>query len=334
MIQNSLIKPLKSLVKEEFEVLKTIQDGEKRLVVTGWDMIDGHIGGLLPGDMIIFSALSGVGKSQTLYDITDNILDTVINEDAWNYVFLDYSFEMKTFNKILRYLAKDLNKKKSEILFSKFTDEEKQKVNAYYRSLQDDRRFICQEPISTSTFYSETKAFCEKNKDKAAIFVSVDHTLLFEGSDKKKVVDSLIESCNKLKLEFKNIYFIIISQLNRDMLGRINDRDNKAAPLQSDLFASSFIDHISSYNIAIANPYKLGINSYMKVNADRYDYLSEFFEGDVDSKNKVSFTARGNLFYHVLKARESDYAERDIFVRKMYSQPTYCETVNNDVPLF
>ena len=68
----------------------------------------------------------------------------------------------------------------------------------------------------------ELKDFMEciyaMNKDKKLVFVSIDHTALVQGSgDAKRNIDNLMNMCNIAKRTFPNIFFLIVSQLNREI---------------------------------------------------------------------------------------------------------------------
>lgn len=310
------IRKLREYTTEAFSELKKLQTGDKLLPKTGFDFIDNHLGGVLPGDVILISSLSGVGKTQTLHTMKKNILDTKINPKANDYIFLDVSLEMKVFNIILRGVANITNKKKSEILFNEFNDEEKERVKLYYEELNDDRQYINQTPTTPSEFYASVSEFLEEHKDRDAVFIALDHVLLMSGSDKQSVLEQLSENINQLKLRYDNVYFILLSQNNRGLLGRAVEKNNAAAPNASDVFGSSFLDQLCSFNIILYNPFKLGISQYMKVNPSRYEYLSEHF-GEEDSKGRVSFETEGKIFAHVVKARESDIPFHNIFVINM-----------------
>lgn len=310
------IQKLKDLAVGAFRELKLIQTGKKKLVKTGEEMIDCHLGGLLPGDVILLSGLSGHGKSETLYTIKRNILSTEVNEEASEYVFLDMSLEMKIFNILLRGMHSRMDKKKSEILFNEFNEDEKVIAKEYFDSLQDDRQYVNQSPASPLEFYTATREFLEEHKDAKAVFVTIDHILLMTGADKTKVIEQTIEYVNLLKLEFENVYFLVLSQLNRKLYDRVDEKSNRSAPSAIDLFGSSFMDQIASYNIMLFNAYKAGIEQYMKVNPERYSYLEKYF-GDEDTKGRRSFNTIGLIFFHIEKTRESDDPYRDIFVKEM-----------------
>lgn len=311
-----MIEDIESAVRNAFKDLKKIQKGEKALLRTGSEMIDCHIKGLLPGDVVVIAGAPSSGKSETLYRMLDDILSPEVNVHADRYVSLEFSMEMKMLNKLMRKLSRLLGKKKSDILYNEFSDDEKVKVSEYFESLKDERRSVIQSPVTPKEFYSICQKYCEENKDKEGIVISIDHMLLFSGSDKQAVLEQVSECINLLKLSYSNVYFIILSQLNRNILGNIKESDNSMIPNNTMLFGSSFMEHLASYIIIITNPFKQGINNYLKVNYDRYEYLSEFY-GKKDTKNRVSFDTLGNLFYFVTKARESDNAYKDLFINKM-----------------
>ncbi len=176
---------------------------------------------------------------------------------------------------------------------------------------------MVQEKVTPTTFKDGVIAFCETHKDKKAVLISIDHILLISGKDKKSVLDEVVEIINELKLIYKNLYFFILSQMNREILKRIDDKSNNSTPNSSDLFGSDFMQQAASYTIIIFNAFKVGINQYMKASPDFYDYLEEHF-GEKDKKTgKISFETIGKLFYHVVKIREGESVFKDIFIEDM-----------------
>jgi len=113
---DSRIKNAGSLAKESFSYLTDLQKGDRSIIKSGQDFIDCHIQGLLPSDVIVYAANSGVGKTKLLFDTLDLILDEKVNPEASEIVSLEYSLEMKFLNRILRDTNKRTGKKKSDIL--------------------------------------------------------------------------------------------------------------------------------------------------------------------------------------------------------------------------
>lgn len=310
------IQKVGAVAKEASAELKEIQLGKKMLLKTGEEMFDCHLGSLLAGDAVLVAGSPSTGKSETLYRMTDKIMSTEVNPTAENFTSLEFSMEMKMLNKLLRKYHELTGKKKGDILRQEFTEEERNQIASYYRGLQDNRRHLVESPVTPEEFYKMTRDFCLLHVDKDAILISADHLLLYKGVDKQQVLQQMSEYCNLLKLEFKNIYFILLSQLNRNALTVIKEKSNDMRPNNTHIFGSSYFEFFVSYIVIITNPFKQGINEYLKVYPERYDYLEEFY-GDSDSKGRVSFNTMGNLFYFVTKTRESDTPWKDLFIKKM-----------------
>lgn len=311
------IKRAGQLATEAFTYLNKLQQGEKQLLRTGDEAIDCHITGLLPSDCVLYAANSGVGKTKVLYDTLDQILDEKVNPDAKNIKTLEYQLEMKFLNRILRDTNKLTSKKKSKILTEEFTEEEKEVVKRYYESLQDDRRYICEETVTIREFYEMTRTFCELNKDSSALIICIDHCLLLKKDDNfQDPLEALTSYINQLRKEFKNVYFFLLSQMNRNSLINISDKDNSMIPTTAMIYGSSHFEFLCSYILVFVDPFKLGVNNYLKVNPERYDWLSEYFT-DEDKNGKVSFNTLSNMFKFVLKTRESDNPYKNLFIKKM-----------------
>lgn len=316
------IKQVKNLVNSEVKNLIKYQSGEIRPVATGRDHIDDTLSGLLPGDIVVVAGASGSGKTFELQTMRENIMNIDLNPSAENYVFLDYSFEMKLFNLILRGLNKELGKSKKDILLQKFDDTEKPLAKRYMDTLRDPRFWIEENVCTPEKFLEASKEFLNMHKDKERVFIAIDHMALFKNSEggKKDTIDAAGEAINQLKREYKNAIFILLSQLNRQILGRIADNDNNSAPNRSDLYQSDTMFHLADYLIVIQNAHRLGINQYMKIDPSRFEHLQEHFTEPTGRSGKVSFLTLGRMFYHVLKIREGDVVFNDIYIEIIDSE--------------
>ena len=337
---DSRIKRAGQLATEAFTYLNKLQQGDKQLLRTGDEAIDCHITGLLPSDCVLYAANSGVGKTKMLYDTLDQILDDKINPDAKNIKTLEFQLEMKFLNRILRDTNKLTSNKKSEILTNEFTEEEKEVVKKYYESLQDDRRYICEESVTVKEFYEMTKTFCELNKESSALVICIDHCLLLKKDDAfQDPLEALTSYINQLRKEFKNVYFLLLSQMNRGSLVNIKDRDNSMIPTTAMIYGSSHFEFLCSYIVVLVDPFRLGVNSYLKVNPDRYEWLKDDMQ-DEDKNGKVSFNTLSNMFKFVLKTRESDHPYKNLFIKKMeltaeqFEKMKQSVEVKTDVPSF
>jgi archaellum biogenesis ATPase FlaH len=311
------IKTTASLANEAFSDLKKLQDQEDKLIKTGRPFIDNHLGGLLPSSVILLGAASGIGKTYEAQRIMKGIFSKDINAQADEYVSLEYMLEMKFLDLILRDANSMLNKKKSDILTKPFTEEEKAIMREYYSTLQDGRRFIVDESVTSEEYFEITRDFCRQNQDKKGIVVLIDHLLLIlESSRGEDPLKKISEYTNILRKEFKNVYFLFLSQLNRSSYADIKEKSNAMVPNVTHIYGSSHFEFLSSYAIIMFNPFKLGVEEYMKVNRDRYPDLEDFLTVE-DSKGRSSFNTLGNMFYHMVKIRESDDMYNNLYIEKM-----------------
>lgn len=336
-----MIRPLGEIADRSFRDLNRYQKGKSKPIKTGREWLDDIFGGLLPGDIVGIAGASGGGKSFEVQRIKNFVMDVINNDAAKDYVWLDYAWEMRFMSNILRDLNKTLSKSKRDILTIEFIDEEKALVKAYSENLSDGRYFINEDTITPKQFEKECSEFLEQQKDKKAVFISIDHIALGkdENSDKKGTVDAIIEIINRLKKTYPNSYWIVLSQMNRNILGRIKDKDIMAMPNRSDIFQSDSIFFICDYLYVCHNPYRLGIKQFSRVNEEAYEYLSKHF---CEEKNgKVSFDTLGKMFYIVLKSRESDVMFKDIFIedvgikdKEKYRDKPESVTESIDIPFF
>mgnify|MGYP003396726249 CR=1 FL=1 len=335
------IRPLGEVALQSFKDLKKYQLGKNKPVRTGREWLDDIFGGLLPGDIATIAGASGGGKSFEVQRIKNFVMNPENNEGAKDFVWLDYAWEMRFMSNILRDLNKTLGKTKKDILTVEFTEEEKALVKSYSDNLSDGRYFINEDTITPKQFEKECSEFLELQKDKKAVFISIDHIALGkdETGEKKNTVDAIIEIINRLKKTYPNSYWIVLSQMNRNILGRIKDKDIMAMPNRSDIFQSDAMFFISDYLYVCHNPYRLGIKQFSRVNEEAYEYLSQHF---CEEKNgKVSFDTLGKMFYIVLKSRESEVIFRDIFIedvgvknKEKYRDKPEEVVMSYDIPMF
>lgn len=315
---SSRIKRVGDEAKKALNKLKQFQDGKGILLKTGYDFLDNHMGGILPGSIVTLSGGVATGKTYLLHKLLDNILSESINGDiSKDYVSLEFSFEMLMLNKVMRTINQKTKLSRQDILTKKFCEEHALIVKKYYEDLQDDRRFVCHDPIPVDEWYAEVRQFCEEHQDKKAVIISIDHLILFKGSEKQRNIERVTDYQNELKLAYSNVYFFNLSQLNRDSsFSGVKDRSNDVVPNNTWLYASSLIEMISDYIVIIANPFKSGISEFMSFNPARYEYLSAFYAG-ADAKGRQSFNTVGNLFYFVTKVRDSDVPYENIYIERM-----------------
>lgn len=309
------IRKVQEVAKDNLVKLKKYQSGQLKPIHTGFDLFDKAPLPLLPGDIVCIAGNSGGGKSKMLQDLRNNIMS---HETASEYVWLDNSLEMKFLSTILRDLHEKLKIDKKVILTQPFNDEQKSIVESYYNFISDERFYINEEVFTPSEFLQGCEMFLEEHKNKKCVFISIDHMgLLKSEGEKKGAIDGAVEIMNALKKKYPNVTFIILSQYNRGVLGRLAEKTPESFPMRQDLYQSDTMYHICDFVIALMIPMQNGINEYGKVNAVRYKYLENHFSDDEDAKGRVSFLTENRVFYHKIKDREGGLFYEDIFIKEI-----------------
>lgn len=312
------MRNLKDILKKEKKKLFDYQQGNIRPIKTTRPYLQEPWEGLLPKSCIVIGGHSSAGKSYELDMLMGELLDTDLNPDAADYVWLNFSLEMPLFSLMVRYLSKVLQIPKEQVIMKKFTEEQNTQVREALEVWQDGRYFLQDEPTSPNEYFELVDTFCKENMDKKAIFISIDHVVLLDGDGNTTAsVNSVLRHTNTLKLRYDNVYFIYLSQLSSNFFGRLNERDNHSAPKDTDTFYSAQLNQIADYTIIIVNPFQLGINEWLRFSPERYPHLGKYMS-EVDKNNKASFSTEGLLFYHVVKNREASRGYTNLFIHELY----------------
>lgn len=302
------IRKYNELALEALQEIRDYQEGKKLIIKTGRPYLD-DIFPVVCGSVVSLCAPSGVGKSFEMMRIINNIMDTSMNPEAKDFVFLTVHLEMKIFNLVLRDLGKKIGKRKLDIIKEGFTEEEQLLAREYAQKLRDDdRHYISQTPTNPTQFYESCKAFLEQHKDKKLVGIGFDHVALLnveKGGSRNSTIENFIEYVNNLKLEYPNVVFFLVSQTNGDMLKRARDKDRQSQPLQTDLYYSGFTFQISDYVVVLVSPFKMGITEYSKLPVEKYPNLEEYFMEE-DTRGRASLQVYGVIYYHLLKCREAE----------------------------
>lgn len=313
--------PLKQEITRSFQTIAKYQRGDLVLIKTGREWFD-QDGGILPQSLMLLAGASFGGKTTEMETLKKGIMDKNLNPRADNFVWMSNSYEMTNFMTTLRDLKKVLGKSHQEILEKEWTEEEKAKAEAYYEEKSDGRFYANHETLSAKDFLDKSEEFLKAHKDKDLAVIDIDHVALTKASQdgKKIAIDDLVEGINQLKENYKNSLFIIVSQLNRGILGRLKEKSNDSAIQRGDIYQSDSVFQTSDYVIGLQNASQLGIEEYRKVYPERYEHLEHRFT-DPDSKGRVSLISEGCIFVEYMKNRLADFGYTDLFTIEI-SEPT------------
>lgn len=205
---------------------------------------------LLPNTITVIAGRSGSGKSLLLDLIRTNIL-----EDE-NVSMLSLELEMIAEYQIMRSLASLTGKDINDIMAGDYSEEALEELSS------KDLYFV--ESLSSVRDYHDIIFSFASKAEKPRIVVTLDHALLVNfSSSEKQALDALMWATIRLKKDIqalgKEVYFIILSQFNRDI-----ESDARIAnpymhiPIRSDIHGSSAIFAAADYVFAIHNPSSIG----------------------------------------------------------------------------
>lgn len=298
-------------VAEAVDYILDVRDGSEIPVRFGRPWLD-DIYPVLNKSVITVGAGSGVGKSYELMKMMEHVLNEEYNPQAKDYVWLNFSFEMKVQSLVLRSLSKNLKKKMTDILYGDLTDEDAKEFDRITEEMEDDpRSYIVQDPTDPIQFKNDCEAFLEEHKDKKTVFISIDHLALFKssnGENRNTIIEEVIMVINDLKLKYDNVIFILLSQLNGDRDKRLIDKNIMSQPKPTDLYYSGFTFQISDYVYIMVNPFKDKLIEYSYIIADMYPHLEPYFM-EVDEKGRTSLETIGTMYFHLLKCRDADFED-------------------------
>lgn len=238
------------------------------------------LGGIDWNTNIVIPALSGSGKSAFVNILVKDLVNINTNED---FDILFFSFEMNSYQHIIRDLCNDLKQEYGTLISA--NEPLNQSILNKAKELTSDYDkypiYFCQETGTVDQIYNTIMNF--KKPEKKLIYI-IDHTTLTNtgGESEFNMLTKLSSMAIYLKLKQLNITGIYLSQLNSEI--ESNERITKPnlhEPRRSDIFNAKAIYNMADSVLVIHRPETLGIEYYTVKN----------------------YPTKGKMFLHALKGR-------------------------------
>lgn len=309
---SKLITQRQAIDKFEIYVEKR-KKGLIPLYKTCYTNINEAIGGSFePNTMLTIAGMSGSGKStmskRIIYSISENL-----RLEGKKCTTICFNYEMLALKTIGREVA-NVAKRTVATLYStkeELIDEDFEKLQKYWtkKLLKYDINYV-ERPGTHSqikrTIYHYWKTLCkDKGELDRLLIIEIDHTLLIKahsnsGDSEKAKIDKLMEDLVELKKTIADegglIFFIVISQLNRNIEGVDRRIPTDQKPKVSDLMQSSSVLQATDYLLIGHQPAKLGFETYTQNKLPCWVY-----------SDKSATKKRINLiYYHLLKNRDGE----------------------------
>ena len=309
------LKSGEDIANEAARQIADFQSGKIQPISTGIPHLDeACMGGLLPATVVTMAGYYFHGKSWELEKAQRHI--AVAHPDV---IMLNCTWELEGFKVISRDLAFRTNKTVKEVLFTPPAGEE---INTFKKIFDNYRRpglFFQPEPVTSDQFEIDVMWLLDNYPDNR-IVVCIDNleNILVDAGTQKSCMDKMLYSINVLKKRHPFISFIVLNQLNNDILRRL-DNPTGHVPIQSDLYGTGQLFKISDVVMIKVMPTRLGLqDKFMIFGNAMYPHLEEY---KLPSTGKTtSFDPFGKIFYFYLKARESDKDFQTVYGSEMYTR--------------
>ena len=319
-----------ALTDKTIQLIADFQSGKVQPITTGIPHLDKACGkGLTPSLIVGITARSFSGKTYDLERIQSHI-----RKNHTDVIQLNANWELNFFKILLRDISQKTNKSQSEILYDNPTAEDLIKLKEICDEHRNDNIYYENEPVSPEQFFEDVKEVIRLHP-KERIVVTVDNleNILDTKNNQKSSIDAFLTQVNRLKDMHWFISFIILNQLNDDILKRI-DNPKQHKPKESDIYSSGQYYKLCDVLYVKVLPWRLHItDKFMVFAKEAYSWLEEFKV--FGSGNTASFEPNGNAYYFYLKRRGSDIKDmQDIFAESIFKKEEVKDLTVKAAPVF
>ena len=319
------------LTDKTVKIISDFQSGKVRPITTGIPHLDLACGkGLTPSLICGITARSFSGKTYDLERIQSHI-----REHHPDVIQLHANWELNFFKILLRDISQKTGKTQSEILYNSPTTEDLIELGKVCDLHRNDNIYYQNEPVSPEQFFIDVKELIDKHPNER-LLITVDNleNVLDTKNNQKSSIDAFLTQVNRLKDMHWFISFVILNQLNDNILSRI-DNPKMHKPKESDIYSSGQFYKLCDVVYVKVLPWRLHITEkFMVFGKESYNWLEDF--KIFGNGNTASFEPNGVAYYFYLKRRGSDVKDtKDIFAERIFqveksesvsSAPTFSTT--------
>jgi replicative DNA helicase len=293
-------RTVSEVIDETLLYVKDRMDGKIKSLRTGYKKLDKSlIDGIEWNSTITIGGRPSVGKSAFSDCLIEGAFrNNLDSNNSPDFDLLDFNWELSAKVMMLRRLSAAMKKTYKHILSaddSVLTADEYREMEDILRSYYSKLPItFCEEPLTAREFADTVKRHIDKTKRKT--LVRLDHTLLTkqsasESSQVQMLMNLLMES-NSIKKGYP-VIFMILTQVNRELEDRQEDRTADAFPRQGDVYGGDASAMFSETILLLNKPSKYGIRYYGNSNQGVVIEQNDIFAHMVKNRN-----AEGDKILH------------------------------------
>lgn len=254
----------------EYAYQSDIKSGKIIPSTSGYRFIDTRLlGGANDTDIIMISALSGVGKSTLGLRIGYNL--ATLNK---NNRVLYFSFEMPGRKLTAKLIAQDIQQSLKH-MYSSDTDLIDRQFFDGFKDIPFD---IIETPIDVNVIGAKCNEYCALYPNDRCHFI-FDHSMIvknIKGDNSMETLEALSVMCNETKKIGSRVYWII-SQLNDKIQDHARlSKPSGQIPRMEDIYGSKTVAHVCNNIIALVKPSEMNLPNHNKFGPNKLPWVLRY----------------------------------------------------------
>jgi hypothetical protein len=134
----------------------------------------------------------------------------------------------------------------------------------------------------------------------------IDHLHIYRS---KEEIDNILLICNEMKMQDKNLSFIIYFQLRRDIEDMWRETKDKKVnpknmlPNSTFIYMTDVLQQVADIVVGMVIPQIYDLEEFASVYKERHEHLSEHFASDNTDNTTVRLKGRNRIYYNFMKIR-------------------------------
>lgn len=313
----------------------SLQKDKSSLLVFGTPWLDNNLVAGINNKILFFGSRPGNGKTHHCSETINALLNRNLNKSPVK--VCRFNLEMPTQTLLLQQISRTLKKTPQDILSKPYSEEEKPIIKKIVSSFMDERivnisrtlrgedfkkavlKFIKDvdyadalinnpklEPLLTGNEEQDKKIRADFDYHRTKKVCLIDHLHIYKS---KEEIDTILLICNELKMQDKNLSFIIYFQLNRTIEDMWRDTKDKKInpknmlPNSTFIYQTDILQQVADAVVGLVIPQIYDLEEFASVYKERNEHLSEHFSSDNVDNTTVRLKARNRIYYNFMKIR-------------------------------
>jgi len=322
-------------VLDAHKEIVSMQKDKSSLILFGKPWMDDNLIGGINNKILFYGSRPGGGKTHHCSETINALLDRSLNPMPIKVA--RFNLEMPTQTLLLQQISRTLKKSPKEILEKPYSDEERPIVTNIIKAFTDKRIKNISKVLQAEDLKKFILAFSaeidaedkerneknllelikqnpEKEEDIRKEFVPIntkkvcliDHLMIYRN---KEEIDNVLLACNELKMQDRNLSFIIYFQLRRDVEDLWRETKDKKVnpknmlPNSTFIYMSDVLQQVADIVVGMTIPQIYDLDEFVAVNKERNEHLKEHFTEDLADNRFCRLKGRNRIYYNYMKIR-------------------------------